>query len=73
MRRIKKVAQISSLLAIVAALAACTGKGIEVKDVPEDMNVSPRSQGAYDAAYRELENNPVGGDKPQEQKEPEQQ
>jgi predicted small lipoprotein YifL len=62
---IGKVAQIAGLLALLAALAACNGKGIQ--DVPQDINVSPRSQEAYDPVYRDLENDPAGGKKQQQQ------
>lgn len=51
-------------LLLVAGLSACNGKGIQ--DVPEDINVSPRSQEAYDPAYRELENDPAGSKKQQQ-------
>ena len=50
---------------LLAALAACNGKGIQ--DAPQDINVSPHSQGAYDPVYRELENDPVGSKKGQQQ------
>ena len=52
-------------LLLLAALAACNGKGIQ--DVPQDINVSPRSQEAYDPVYRDLENDPVNQRKQQQQ------
>jgi len=55
-RSVGRLVQVSSLLALLAALAACNGKGIQ--DAPEDINVSPRSQEAYDPVYQELENDP---------------
>jgi hypothetical protein len=58
------MAQVSALLALLAALTACNGKGIQ--DAPQDINVSPRSQEAYDPVYRELENDPVDGKKQQQ-------
>lgn len=52
------------LFAVLAALAACNGKGIQ--DAPQDINVSPRSQEAYDPLYKDLENDPVEGKKKQQ-------
>lgn len=46
---------LASVLMLVALLSACSGGGPVVRDQPEDMNVSPRSMGAYDPAYRDLE------------------
>ena len=51
-------------LLVLAALAACNGKGIQ--DVPQDINVSPRSQEAYDPVYRDLQNDPVDPKKQQQ-------
>jgi hypothetical protein len=51
-------------LLLLAALAACNGKGIQ--DAPEDINVSPRSQEAYDPVYRDLENDPADPKKQQQ-------
>ena len=55
--------RIAALL-LLSALAACNGKGIQ--DAPEDINVSPRSQEAYDPVYRDLENDPADGKKQQQ-------
>jgi hypothetical protein len=52
------------MLILLVGLSACGGKGIQ--DRPEDMNVSPRSQEAYDPTYRALENDPVEGKKQQQ-------
>jgi hypothetical protein len=60
-----KMVQVGALLAVLAVLTACNGKGIQ--DVPEDMSVSPRSQEAYDPVYKDLENDPVDGEKRQQQ------
>jgi predicted small lipoprotein YifL len=57
----RSIPRIALLTALLAALAACNGKGIQTP--PQDINVSPRSQEAYDPVYRELENDPVGGKK----------
>ena len=53
------------VLTLLAALTACNGKGIQ--DAPQDINVSPRSQDAYDPTYRNLENDPVGSKKQNQQ------
>jgi hypothetical protein len=53
------------VLLLLATLAACGGQGIQ--DVPQDINVSPRSQEAYDPAYRDLENDPANQRKQQQQ------
>ena len=45
-----------AIVVFAAALAGCKG----IKDTPEDINVSPRSQESYDPVYRELENDPAG-------------
>jgi predicted small lipoprotein YifL len=63
-RSVRRLVQVSSLLALLAALAACNGKGIQTP--PEDMNVSPRSQEAYDPVYEELENDPADDKKEQQ-------
>ena len=55
----------TTVMVLLATLAGCGGQGIQ--DAPQDMNVSPRSQEAYDPVYRELENDPVGGNKKQQQ------
>ena len=60
----KKV-QFSSLAVLLATLAACNGKGIQTP--PQDINVSPRSQEAYDPVYQELEDDPVDEEKPRQQ------
>jgi hypothetical protein len=47
---------------LIAVLSGCKNTGNSgVRDVPEDMNVSPRSMEAYDPAVRELDK---GGDQP---------
>ena len=56
--------RVSGALVLLTALAACNGKGIQ--DAPQDINVSPRSQEAYDPVYRELENDPVQSKKQQQ-------
>jgi hypothetical protein len=61
-KTIARTAQVASLLTLLAALAACNSTGIQTP--PQDMNVSPRSQEAYDPVYQELENDPVGEEKP---------
>jgi hypothetical protein len=53
------------VLSLLAALTASNGKGIQ--DVPEDINVSPRSQEAYDPVFREQQNDPVGSKKQNQQ------
>jgi hypothetical protein len=57
--------RITGALLALAALAACGGQGI--RDEPQDINVSPRSQEAYDPVYRDLENDPVDPKKQQQQ------
>ena len=64
MRSVRSRVHISAVLVLAASLAGCNGG---IKDAPQDINVSPRSQEAYDPAYRELENDPVGGKKQQQQ------
>jgi hypothetical protein len=63
-RSVGRLVQVSSLVTLLAALAACNGKGIQTPQ--EDMNVSPRSQEAYDPVYRELENDPADEKKQQQ-------
>ncbi len=58
-----KVRSIGALL-LLAALAACNGEGIQ--RAPQDINVSPRSQEAYDPVYRDLQNDPVDPKKRQQ-------
>lgn len=57
--------RIMTVAVLLATLTGCGGKGIQ--DAPQDINVSPRSQEAYDPVYRELENDPVDGKKKQQQ------
>jgi hypothetical protein len=56
-RNIGRLGLASLPLALVAVLAACNGKGIQTP--PQDINVSPRSQSAYDPVYQELEDDPL--------------
>lgn len=53
-----------SAVVLVAALAGCKGG---IKDAPQDINVSPRSQEAYDPFYQNMENDPVDSKKQQQQ------
>ncbi len=56
----------AGMLGLLVTLTACSGgQGIRVE--PEDMNVSPRSQEAYDPTFRQLENDPVEDTEDKEQ------
>ena len=61
MKSVRSKVCVSAVL--VAVLAGCNGG---IKDVPQDINVSPRSQEAYDPYYKDMENDPVGSKKQQQ-------
>jgi len=50
-------------LLLLASLSACGGASVQ--EDAQDINVSPRSQEAYDPAYRELEGDPTDRDEEQ--------
>ena len=64
MRSVLSRVHISAMLVLAATLVGCKGG---IKDAPQDINVSPRSQEAYDPYYKDMENDPVGGKKKQQQ------
>ena len=63
MKSILSKAPMWAAVLLAAGLAGCQGG---IKDTPEDMNVSPRSQEAYDPVYRDLENDPANPKKQQQ-------
>ncbi len=63
MKNVMSKAPIWAIVILAAGLAGCKGG---IKDAPEDINVSPRSQESYDPVYKELENDPAGTKKQQQ-------